>query len=502
MNDLESGVRIGSYELLDLIGQTGMSEVWRAQDRRGQMVALKTISSQAGDDPQLRARFLREGAEHQVLKHPAIVPILDFFEQDGDFYLVMQYIGGGSLEDRLEKLEWAPLPIPEALHIARQILPALDYAHQQLVIHRDVKPSNILLDGEKAFLGDFGIALALGRPRITTVSQVMGTRFYMSPEQIQTPLAVTHLTDVYSFGCVLYEMLTGRQPYAQGDQQQAQYAILAKRVHEPPVAPREWNPEIPPRLERIVLTSLAADPLDRFPGCGSFARALEGVELEKRTDSVVVPSMPVSSIVQVLPFVPQIVPPVVPHTVPPTVLVPGSGQRVSVAGNVLAAVFMAVLWIPFAGQGLDTVAAMILLCVLVSNVLLLRLLYKAWAALPPTRARTTPGKAVGYLFIPFYNLYWCWTAFPGFASDFNQFIKDRPQEQPQAEGFYKLFCMLHFYLPLFMLLMPQRELRGWAVIFDFMILIPIMVGVLANVINRLAAIMSQQLASAAEQVQR
>src|SRR5271156_1480505 len=164
MNNLVSGARLGSYELVSLIGQTHMSEVWRAQDWNGNAVALKTISSQAGEDPQLRARFLREGGEHQLLNHPGIVPILDFFEQDNSFYLVMQYLSGGSLEDRLERQNWNPLPVPEALKIAGCILPALDYAHQRLVIHRDVKPSNILLEGDRAFLGDFGIALALSRP--------------------------------------------------------------------------------------------------------------------------------------------------------------------------------------------------------------------------------------------------------------------------------------------------------------------------------------------------
>ncbi len=147
MKELDAGVRIGRYELLEQIGRTGMSEVWKARSEDGKIVALKTISSRAGDDPHLRARFLREGGEHQKLTHPSIVPILDFFEESDGFYLVMQYIAGGSLEDKLEKNGWGPLPVDEALQIAGQILPALDYAHQRLIIHRDVKPSNILLEG-------------------------------------------------------------------------------------------------------------------------------------------------------------------------------------------------------------------------------------------------------------------------------------------------------------------------------------------------------------------
>jgi eukaryotic-like serine/threonine-protein kinase len=213
MSALAVGMRLSSYQLIDQIGATRMSEVWRARDGMGRIVALKTIAQQAGDDSQLRARFLREGGEHKQLKHPNIVPIFDFFEQDGGFYLVMQYIPGGSLEDRMYEYQWGPLPIRDALRISRQILPALDYAHQHGVIHRDVKPSNILLDGERAYLSDFGIALAVGQPRLTSVSQLVGTFPYMSPEQIQQPLAITHLTDVYSYGCVLYQMLTGRRPH-------------------------------------------------------------------------------------------------------------------------------------------------------------------------------------------------------------------------------------------------------------------------------------------------
>ena len=122
MSGLAGGMHLGSYQLLSLIGETRMSEVWRAQDEQGTTVAIKTISASADEDPQVRARFLREGDEHQLLNHPSIVPILDFFEQNGGFYLVMQYLSGGSLEDRTEQLTWKPLPISEALEVSRCIL--------------------------------------------------------------------------------------------------------------------------------------------------------------------------------------------------------------------------------------------------------------------------------------------------------------------------------------------------------------------------------------------
>lgn len=498
MSELTAGLSVGSYELVEVIGRTGMSEVWRAIDRRGNMVALKTISPQAGEDPQLRARFLREGGEHQLLKHASIVPILDFFEQDGDFYLAMQYISGGSLEDRMERNGWQPLPIPEALKIARQILPALDYAHQRLIIHRDVKPSNILLEGDRAYLSDFGIALAVGRPRLTTFAQILGTRSYMSPEQIQTPLAITHLTDVYSFGCMLYEMLTGRQPHSQvDDSEEDQYAMLAKRVHEPPVAPRQWNPEIPTRLERIVLTALSPNPKDRFAGCGSFARALEGVELERMGNKAAVAPFSVPHVV-----VPEIgVHSLVDSSVPPqTREIHKSLRPVSLTGNVLAAVFAGYFWILFSGQPRDTYDFMLTLGMVVANILFLRMLYRAWAALPSSRARTTPGKAVGYLFIPFYHLYWGWKVIPGFASDYNQVMRQiAPLEKPQVERFYQSFYILHFCVPWVVALFQVRELLGWALALDFMILIPIMIGVLANAVNRMVGARRQATAVGGEQ---
>jgi len=468
MSELFEGRRLGSYQLIQRIGQTGMSEVWRAQDRDGKVVALKTISSQAGTDPQLRARFLREGGEHQLMKHPSIVPIVDFFEQEGNFYLVMQYISGGSLEDRLDHLGWKPLPIPEALKISKQILSALDYAHQKGVIHRDVKPSNILLDGDHAYLGDFGIALALGRPRLTKFEQVMGTRCYMSPEQITTPLQITHLSDVYSFGCVLYEMLTGRQPYPQSDDsKEAQYAMLAKRVHEPPVAPRTYNPAIPARLERVVLTALSANPQDRFAGCGSFARALEGIETEK----------------------PDLRPKPDPDPKPTPLKPQGIAKKVSVGGYVVTALIAGLLWFPFRfeessyGREQD-VLIMIFVCAFLTNLVLLRVIYKAWAALPSSYARTAPGQAVGFMFVPFYNLYWVWNVYAGFAKDFNRYVKEvDPGIPPQPDGFYIAFCIFHSYLTL---LLPF--ITPYLLIPDLLILTPIMVGIMANAVNALAGV--------------
>jgi serine/threonine protein kinase len=277
MNELTAGMLIGNYKLVALVGKGNMGEVWRAVDDNGEDVALKTIANQTPDEGMLRERFLREAANHQRLRHPAIVPIREFFDYEDRLYLIMHYIPGGSLEDRLLQLNGAPLPVSEAIAISRQILGALDYAHQQLIIHRDVKPSNILMCEGQAFLADFGISVPIGGPRLTTARQLVGTRFYMSPEQIMQPLAITHLTDVFSFGSVLYEMLTGRQPFATDGDEEAtsDYAAQSRQINAAATPPSELNPSIPERLEEVVLTALAKQPRDRFPGCSSFAKAIQ-----------------------------------------------------------------------------------------------------------------------------------------------------------------------------------------------------------------------------------
>jgi hypothetical protein len=505
MSALAVGMRLSSYELLDQIGATRMSEVWRARDGMGRIVALKTISSKAGDDAQLRARFLREGGEHKQLKHANIVPIFDFFEQDNGFYLVMQYIPGGSLEDRMYEYQWGPLPVRDALRISRQILPALDYAHQHGIIHRDVKPSNILLDGpldgDRAYLSDFGIALAVGQPRLTSITQMVGTFPYMSPEQLRSPRGITHLTDVYSYGCVLYQMLTGHRPHDWNDAED-EHVVLARRVREAPVPPRQFNPEVPSRLERIVMTALATNPQDRFSGCGTFAKAIEISE----TDSGFIASLPNAGNIPgkgaVAGFVPAQGIPAVGGFQPTA-----KSAAVTVSGNVMASLFAGWFWLTFLGQNVETVRTILVLCIIVTNILFLRLLYKAWSILPASFARTTPGKAVGYLLIPLYNLYWAWNAIPGFAHDYNKYVaQSQSFVKPQPVKFYNLFCALYLYVTWALGIATgfrSNEVVAAAFLFNLMIMIPIMTGVLATAINRLAGAAKKSAgARAAEPMQR
>ncbi len=274
---MQEGQKIRDYILEEKIGEGGMGEVWRARhailDRQ---VAIKAMARFLETDPEFGQRFLQEAQSQARLDHPRIVGVSDFFTEDGQYFLVMPLMLGKSLADRLHEIR-GPLSVSDALVVARDVLEALDHAHQQGVIHRDVKPSNILLDREgHAFLTDFGIALSLGRRRVTLTRTSLGTPHYMSPEQIRSPKNVDHRTDVYSFGCVLYEMLTGLPPFAEAaDAEDTDFAVKEAHVYRDPEPPRTRNPRIPAWLDAVVLRALAKSPDERFSGCGEFRRTLD-----------------------------------------------------------------------------------------------------------------------------------------------------------------------------------------------------------------------------------
>jgi eukaryotic-like serine/threonine-protein kinase len=274
---MQEGQKIRDYVLEEKIGEGGMGEVWRARhailDRQ---VAIKAMARHLETDPEFGRRFLQEAQSQARLNHPRIVGVSDFFAEDGQYFLVMPLMSGKSLADRLHELQ-SPLPVSDALVVARDVLEALDHAHQEGIIHRDVKPSNILLDRDgHASLTDFGIALSLGRHRVTLTRTSLGTPHYMSPEQIRSPKTVDHRTDVYSFGCVLYEMLTGRPPFAEAaDAEDTDFAVKEAHVYQAPEPLRKWNPRVPAWLEAVVLRALAKNPDERFLGCGEFRRTLD-----------------------------------------------------------------------------------------------------------------------------------------------------------------------------------------------------------------------------------
>ena len=225
------------------------------------------MSSRLASDPQFVDRFLQEARAQAGLQHSRILGVTDFFSEDSVFYLVMPLLTGRSLEDRIRLSDQPPLSQTEALAIANDILDALDYANQRGIIHRDVKPSNVLLDGHgHAYLTDFGIALLVGQQqRLTRTGTSLGTAEYISPEQIRTPRAIDHRTDVYSAGCVLYQMLAGRPPFVPRTRK-GRPTLSSRRPTSiaSPSRSRTWNPNIAAKLDAVVLRALAKSPDHRL----------------------------------------------------------------------------------------------------------------------------------------------------------------------------------------------------------------------------------------------
>lgn len=249
-----SGDVIGDrFELHDLLGRGGMSEVWLAEDLElGRLVALKLLAGDA--DP---ARLLREARAIAALSHPNIAGVYDMGRANGRSYIVLEYLPGGTLEERLE--EGTPLPDAQTERVAREIAAGLAHAHAAGIVHRDLKPSNVLFDSEgRAKLADFGIARALGQATITDVGTVMGTAAYLSPEGAEgRPLGPP--ADVYAFGVVLYRLVTGRLPFTG----ETALEVALKHQRQRPPAVRSLRPDAPATLSALVESALAKSPEGR-----------------------------------------------------------------------------------------------------------------------------------------------------------------------------------------------------------------------------------------------
>lgn len=253
------GKTLGNYQIVEEIGRGGMGTVYRAyQASLNRWVALKVLAQSLSQDEEFFKRFKQEALATAALDHPNIVHVYDAGEEQGMHYIAMEYIGGGNLSARLK--ERGPMSPVEAVSIAAQIAMALDFAHRNKIVHRDVKPSNILLDTEgRAVLSDLGIAHALEGTRLTQTGATMGTPEYMSPEQAQgKPL--DGRADLYSLGVVLFEMLTGRVPF----QADSPLATMYKQIHEPVPDLRKLNSKISGKLAAVLKRVLAKDPAQRF----------------------------------------------------------------------------------------------------------------------------------------------------------------------------------------------------------------------------------------------
>ncbi|WP_432070807.1 serine/threonine-protein kinase [Streptomyces sp. AA1529] len=264
----------GRYRLLDLVGRGGMGEVWRARDESlGRRVAVKCLKppgrrEDAGFLRVLRERFRREARVAASLQHRGVTVVHDFGDDDGLLYLVMELLEGRNLSQLLADNKGQPLPLAEVLDVAEQVAAALAYTHAQGVVHRDLKPANVMRSADGAVkICDFGIArLAhdIGfTARISGSGTAMGTPHYMSPEQIADS-AVDHRSDLYSFGCVLYEIATGSPPFEGADP----WAVLVGHRDTPPVPPRVHRPDLPPPLATAILRLLAKAP-DERPGAAA-----------------------------------------------------------------------------------------------------------------------------------------------------------------------------------------------------------------------------------------
>ena len=249
------------YHIQSKIAEGGMATVYLADDPRfGRNVALKVLSVAYKDQPAFRERFEREARTVAKLEHPAIVPVYDFGEDHDQLYLVMRYMSGGSLAERIVLQPFAP---ETAVPIIRRIASALDHAHAHGVIHRDLKPANILFDQyHNAFLSDFGIVKLAAEATTTglTGSGVIGTPAYMSPEQIHGDQTIDGRSDIYTLGIILFEMLTGFKPY------RADTPVKQMMAHvlQPVPSIRKYNPLLPPDYEELMRKALAKERADRF----------------------------------------------------------------------------------------------------------------------------------------------------------------------------------------------------------------------------------------------
>jgi Protein kinase domain len=272
------GEEFGNYRLGQRLGRGGMSVVYQAENwRLGNVVALKILAPDLAHDDNFRTRFLRESRIAAGFNHPHVVPIIDSGAYDGLLYIAMRYVAGTDLRQMIA--EQRRLDPGTAVHLLSQAALALDAAHRRGLVHRDVKPANLLVertsddaDPDHLYLADFGITKYVGEPGmfggLTTAGTILGTALYLAPEQA-LELAVGGAADQYALGCVLYECLTGRAPFEKGSGQ----ATMIAHVEEPPPPATTFRPDLPPAVDAVFDRVLAKHPGQRYPTCRAFMAA-------------------------------------------------------------------------------------------------------------------------------------------------------------------------------------------------------------------------------------
>nr|WP_036472718.1 serine/threonine-protein kinase [Mycobacterium triplex] len=267
--DSRVGMTFGKYNLTRLLGKGGGGAVYEAFDTGKQRtVAVKILADELSTNPTFRTRFQRESQAAAILQEPHVIPIHDWGEIDGSLYIEMRLVQGQTLLDLIAN---GPLAPSRAVAIISQVAAALDAAHAEGLIHRDVKPQNIIVTpADFVYLVDFGIAEGRGDPRLTTVGTQIGTLNYMAPERFRDGIT-TPAVDVYSLACVLYESVTGDAPFA-GDSLEH---LVAAHIALPPPQPSATNPRVPAALDNVVARGMAKHPDDRYGTAGALARAAQ-----------------------------------------------------------------------------------------------------------------------------------------------------------------------------------------------------------------------------------
>jgi len=265
------GKTLGNYQLIEQIGEGGMAEVYKAYESGvDRHVAVKIMLPHLARDADFRARFDREARSIAMLEHIHILPIYAYGEEDGMLYLSMRFMPYGSLEDYIEKD--GPLPMEEISRILLELAAALDYAHERGVLHRDVKPENVLMDYNKnTFLSDFGLARMLERSVNLTGNFLAGTPAYMSPEQCFGNEDIDGRADQYALAIVLFQMVTGTLPF----EHENPLKMIQMHIRSQPPSPRELRPDLNEIAEAVIMRALAKEPDERYETCTEFAEAFD-----------------------------------------------------------------------------------------------------------------------------------------------------------------------------------------------------------------------------------